>query len=128
MTRRRSAGEAAIMRASDFCGQCKTGLAPGQEKTFNPGRTGCQNKLASGLAEELVQHPSYEVEAVWRSLAQEVQDRVRLGFEQGGFLRTFVHPLAHGATSRMGRLRAYGDAINAQVAKAFVESVMEVVA
>ena len=34
-------------------------------------------------------------------------------------------PLAHGATARMGRLRAYGDAINAQVAKAFVESVME---
>jgi DNA (cytosine-5)-methyltransferase 1 len=36
-------------------------------------------------------------------------------------------PLAHGATARMGRLRAYGDAINAQVAKAFVESVMELV-
>jgi DNA (cytosine-5)-methyltransferase 1 len=36
-------------------------------------------------------------------------------------------PLAHGATGRMGRLRAYGNAINAQVAKAFIESVMECV-
>jgi len=36
-------------------------------------------------------------------------------------------PLAHGATARMGRLRAYGDAINAQVAKAFIQSVMECV-
>ena len=34
-------------------------------------------------------------------------------------------PLAYGATTRLGRLRAYGDAINAQVAKAFIESVME---
>jgi DNA (cytosine-5)-methyltransferase 1 len=34
-------------------------------------------------------------------------------------------PLAYGATTRLGRLRAYGDAINAQVAKAFIEAVME---
>jgi DNA (cytosine-5)-methyltransferase 1 len=34
-------------------------------------------------------------------------------------------PLAHGATARMGRLRAYGDAINAQVARQFIEAVME---
>jgi hypothetical protein len=80
---------------------------------------------ASG-AEELVQHPSYEVEAVWRSLAQEVQDRVRLGFEQGGFLRTFVHPLAHGIAGRVGRLRAYGNSLCAPVAVEFVKAAMEV--
>lgn len=34
-------------------------------------------------------------------------------------------PLAHGATARVGRLRAYGNAINAQEAKAFVEIVMD---
>lgn len=33
-------------------------------------------------------------------------------------------PLAHGSTSRVGRLRAYGNAINAQAAKIFIESVM----
>ena len=33
-------------------------------------------------------------------------------------------PLAHGATSRVGRLRAYGNAINAQAAQVFIGSVM----
>lgn len=35
-------------------------------------------------------------------------------------------PLAHGATSRVGRLRAYGNAINAQVAAAFIGACLEV--
>ena len=34
-------------------------------------------------------------------------------------------PLAHGATSRVGRLRAYGNAINAAAAVAFVSAYME---
>ena len=34
-------------------------------------------------------------------------------------------PLAHGAASRVGRLRAYGNAINAKAAQAFIEAVME---
>ena len=33
-------------------------------------------------------------------------------------------PLAHGASARVGRLRAYGNAINAEVAKAFIEASM----
>jgi len=33
-------------------------------------------------------------------------------------------PLAHGATSRVGRLRAYGNAINAKAAQAFIEAAM----
>lgn len=37
-------------------------------------------------------------------------------------------PLAHGAPARVGRLRAYGNAINAEAAKVFVESVMECLA
>lgn len=37
-------------------------------------------------------------------------------------------PLAHGITNRVGRLRAYGNAINAEAAKAFIESYMEVAA
>jgi DNA (cytosine-5)-methyltransferase 1 len=35
-------------------------------------------------------------------------------------------PLAHGATARVGRLRAYGNAITAPVAQGLIESYMEV--
>lgn len=35
-------------------------------------------------------------------------------------------PLAHGSTARVGRLRAYGNAINAIQAQVFIESVMEI--
>jgi DNA (cytosine-5)-methyltransferase 1 len=35
-------------------------------------------------------------------------------------------PLAHGTTNRVGRLRGYGNAINAQVAQAFIESYLEI--
>ena len=34
-------------------------------------------------------------------------------------------PLAHGASARVGRLRAYGNAINAEAAKVFIEAVMD---
>lgn len=34
-------------------------------------------------------------------------------------------PLAHGATSRVGRLRGYGNAVCAPLAQAFIESAME---
>jgi hypothetical protein len=33
-------------------------------------------------------------------------------------------PLAHGTPARVGRLRAYGNAINAEAALAFIEAVM----
>ena len=36
-------------------------------------------------------------------------------------------PLAHGAAARVGRLRAYGNAINAEAARVFIECVMEAV-
>jgi DNA (cytosine-5)-methyltransferase 1 len=35
-------------------------------------------------------------------------------------------PLAHGAPSRVGRLRAYGNAINAEAAVAFIESCLDI--
>jgi DNA (cytosine-5)-methyltransferase 1 len=33
-------------------------------------------------------------------------------------------PLAHGAPSRVGRLRAYGNAVDAEATREFVEAVM----
>jgi hypothetical protein len=76
-------------------------------------------------AERLVQYPPDQIEAVWRSLAQEVQDQIRMGFEKGGFMRTAEHPLAHGAPARVGRLRGYGNALCAPAAQAFIESYIE---
>jgi DNA (cytosine-5)-methyltransferase 1 len=38
-----------------------------------------------------------------------------------------TQPLAHGATARVGRLRAYGNAINAEAAVAFIEAMTEAV-
>src|SRR5690606_9608419 len=40
-------------------------------------------------------------------------------------VRSGTFPLAHGVTNRVGRLRAYGNAINAEAAKAFIECFME---
>jgi DNA (cytosine-5)-methyltransferase 1 len=37
-------------------------------------------------------------------------------------------PLAHGAPARVGRLRGYGNALNAEAATAFVQEVISVVA
>jgi DNA (cytosine-5)-methyltransferase 1 len=34
-------------------------------------------------------------------------------------------PLAHGSAARVGRLRAYGNAVNAEAARVFIEAVME---
>jgi hypothetical protein len=31
------------------CTQCRQGVVPGAEKTFDPGCRGCQEKLAAGL-------------------------------------------------------------------------------
>lgn len=36
-------------------------------------------------------------------------------------------PLAHGSAARVGRLRGYGNAVNAKQAQAFIEAVMEVI-
>jgi DNA (cytosine-5)-methyltransferase 1 len=38
------------------------------------------------------------------------------------FIEPGIQPLAHGAPSRVGRLRAYGNAINAEAAQAFIEA------
>ncbi|EKO3931982.1 DNA cytosine methyltransferase [Vibrio fluvialis] len=38
-----------------------------------------------------------------------------------------IEPLVNGATARVGRLRAYGNAINAEVAKVFISSYMDTI-
>lgn len=41
-------------------------------------------------------------------------------------VRPGTFPLAHGAAARVGRLRGYGNAINAEQAKAFIKAFMEI--
>ncbi|CAG9172509.1 DNA cytosine methyltransferase [Cupriavidus respiraculi] len=41
------------------------------------------------------------------------------------FIEPGIQPLAHGAPSRVGRLRAYGNAINAEAARVWIECVMD---
>lgn len=77
-------------------------------------------------AERLLQYPPYAVEAIWRSLGEESKDRLRVGFEQGKFVKTVEHPLTHNSPVRVMRLRGYGNAIVPQVAEAFVRSYMEI--
>ena len=76
-------------------------------------------------AERLVQYPPDQVQEVWRSFSQEIQDRIRMGFESGSFMRTYESPLAHGAPARVLRLRAYGNAICAPVAVEAIRAYME---
>jgi hypothetical protein len=69
------------MRRTDLCRQCQTGLAPGQEKTFHPDCSGCQDKLARGLRTgteprpvsftDRVRKPAAEFTAQVQRLAQE---------------------------------------------------------
>jgi len=43
----------------------------------------------------------------------------------GRLVEPGIQPLAHGSAGRVGRLRAYGNAINAEAARVFIEAVME---
>ena len=63
-----------------------------------------------------------EVEAVWSSLSEEEKNRIGLGFNASRWVRVVASPLTHQATGRMGRLRAYGNALVAPQAIAFVRA------
>jgi len=62
------------------------------------------------------------VQEIWASLGKEEKDRIGLGFNASRWTKVVTFPLERGAESRVGRLRAYGNAINAQAAIAFIEA------
>ncbi len=76
---------------------------------------------ASGT-ERLLQYPPEQIEAVWRSFSQEVQDRLWLEVRKSTLVRTHEFPLAYNQPARLGRLRGYGNAICPQVASTFIEA------
>jgi len=71
-----------------------------------------------------VRDTSITLEAVWSSLGKEAQDGIRMGFDDSRWEIVAPFPLTHNARSRVGRLRAYGNAINAVQAQIFIESLM----
>ena len=75
-------------------------------------------------AEGGVQHTLVPVEAVWASLSQDAKDRIGLGFDASRWELVVPSPLISGAGSRTGRLKGYGNAINKEVATAFIKAVM----
>lgn len=73
-----------------------------------------------------LQHASKPMEAIWASLSEEEKNRIAMGFDASAWRRVVPFPLSSGEPNRVGRLRAYGNAIVATQASEFVEVVMEV--
>jgi hypothetical protein len=81
--------------------------------------------LLEACGEEWALLHAYDTpEAIWRSLTDESQNRIAMGFAEGGWVKSGVFPLSVKSPARILRLRGYGDCINAQVAAAFIEAAM----
>jgi DNA (cytosine-5)-methyltransferase 1 len=98
-------------------------IASGQGRAFDGGRhTGGDAQPRSGLGGSGMPHGDRAgpTNGFWRAADW-------LGCTDGKWrpVEPGTFPLAHGAPSRVGRLRAYGNAINARAAQAFVESYLE---
>jgi DNA (cytosine-5)-methyltransferase 1 len=76
---------------------------------------------------QIVQHTSDEAAEIWRSLTDESKSWINLCFTEGRVVRSCEFPLASGIPGRVGLLRGYGNAINGEQAKTFIESYLEVV-
>lgn len=102
LMQQRPDGQPGIGNVDDACGRLESAATP----------TGLRSDMRPG-----------PVNGFWR-------DADWLGCRDGKWrpVEPGTFPLAHGATSRVVRLRAYGNAINAKAAQAFIESVMGVTA
>ena len=73
-----------------------------------------------------LQYASQSPTEIWASLGEEAKNRLRLGFDAARWRLVVPFPLARNIKSRVGRLRAYGNAICVPQAQAFIEAVMSV--
>lgn len=65
------------------------------------------------------------LQEIWSSLGEEEKDRIGMGFDASRWVKVDPFPLAIGEGNRVGRLRAYGNAINAQAAQEFIAAYLE---
>jgi len=95
--------------ADPIGGQHITSGARADQRGLSPGDGGHQGRALPGPTNGHWQNADWLLcrDGKWRPV------------EPGTF------PLAHGATARVGRLRAYGNAICAEAARTFIEAVME---
>lgn len=72
-----------------------------------------------------VQYAPEQAQALWASLGEEAKDRIRLGFDVRAWRKLVFSPLSVGEPGRVGRLRAYGNAINPHQAAEFVSAFVQ---
>ena len=72
----------------------------------------------------VVRGASEPVEKVWASLGEEEKNSLRLVFDASRWQKLVAFPLEKGVCNRVGRLRAYGNAIVAPVAEEFIKAYM----
>ena len=120
----------------------------GEVRPVTPARFACRVEYATGDGREQrsSRKPGVcnEHEAAGRQQGAAAPSRLRIGSQRPGPTNGLwanadwllcrdgkwrpvepgTFPLAHGATARVGRLRAYGNAINAEAARIFIEAAM----
>jgi DNA (cytosine-5)-methyltransferase 1 len=72
----------------------------------------------------MVRDASQPVQAVWASLGEEAKNRIRVGFDASRWKIVVPFPIASGVKGRVGKLRAYGNAICAPAATTFIKAVI----
>jgi hypothetical protein len=78
------------------------------------------------LSEYAVRDASHSIQEIWASIGKEAQDRLRLGFDASRWRLVVPFPLVgDGEIGRVGKLRAYGNAIVSEVAEAFIGAYLE---
>lgn len=82
----------------------------------------CESICSAGS----VRYAPEQAQAVWASLGQEAKDRIGLGFDVRAWRKLVFQPLSTGEPGRVGRLRAYGNAIVPQEAAEFVASFLDI--
>jgi hypothetical protein len=75
----------------------------------------------------VVRDPRHSVQAVWASLGEKAKARIEMDFDAARWVLVEPFPLALDAPARVGRLKAYGNAIVPQQAALLIRAVMPLI-